>query len=104
MSARGHVESGWCNIPVFGYPEAPAIRRGNADGCRPGLGCRVVQHEIEPARWELPDVKAIQQIEVHQHQFAITHLAESFEHEIHPNAFTRAINLLANVPGLSAEF
>ena len=46
----------------------------------------------------------VHQVEVHQHQFPITYLAESFEHEIHPYAFTGTVDFLANVSCVSAEF
>src|ERR1700758_5536279 len=91
-------------LAVFAPTNGSSLRRRDSERCGARLCRRVIEHKVELTWWKLLSVVHIEQIKIHHHDFAVTDLAESLKHQIHPNRLDRAIHLLSHITCLPAEF
>src|SRR5262249_13557885 len=102
-TVRRNLEFASERLTRGGEADGLTLRRGNRDVCDTFLGRRIIKNELQTICGELPGVRRIQQIQIDEQKLAVVHTAQSFKHQVHPQAFAGAVNFLADVAGLSSK-
>src|SRR5208337_3398526 len=76
---------------------------GNRNLRGPGGIRGVEEDEIQLSGRKLVAVKSVQQVQVDEHQFAVTRRAQSLEHQVQPQDFSAAVNFLSDHSCLAAQ-
>src|SRR5882757_839699 len=90
-------------LPVGRKADCSTVCGG--DGYLRGSGGErgIVKNEIQFPWREFFWIDYVKKVQIDEHQFPIAAMAQSFEHQVHPDAFARAVNLFADVAGHARE-